>query len=197
MFLRELFEQKNKLAVIVYGRMNPPTLGHKKLVNTLTATALQKKGTPILFLSHTQDSKSNPLTFQQKKSYAQKVFPNIAIAPEFSSKTFIAALQYLESNGFDEVIHLVGSDRLNNFQKIIDNYNGKTDKFGNIPFTFKNYSFIDLERDPDSADIDGISASKVREFVANDDFQAFSRAVPGTDSDKASLYSDLQDILVK
>jgi hypothetical protein len=197
MRISEIIESHNSTAVIIYGRMNPPTLGHQKLVDQLLSVSSKTGGESIIFLSHSQDNKTNPLSFEQKKTYANKFFPNVIIAPGSASKTFISALQYLQDTGVTDVIQLVGSDRHTGFQKIIDSYNGKPDKSGNIPFKFKNYEFVKLDRDPDSDGVDGLSASKVREFVSKNDYESFSKAVPGDNKTKQDLYNDLRATLSK
>ena len=84
-------------AVITFGRMNPPTVGHEKLVNKIIATAIAEKGTPYVFLSKTQDAKKNPLTYDQKITYAQALFGK-RLVQKSQSRTIIEVAKELQRN---------------------------------------------------------------------------------------------------
>lgn len=174
MLLRELFEQSNKIAVIAFGRLNPPTTGHAKLVEKI----LSFKGNHYLFLSHTQKPKTDPLDFDTKQKFAQQFFPNITIGHQ-SVRTPVQALEYLQGQGYTDVIFVAGSDRVEGFQKLFDTYNGQPDKTGKIPFKFDSIRVVSAgERDPDSDDVSGMSASKMRLAAAEGNLQAFAQGVP-------------------
>lgn len=193
MLLREIFEAAGKTAVIIYGRMNPPTIGHKRLMEELKAVASKNTADTIVFLSHTQNKKTDPLTFDQKILYATQMFPGITFAEAENSKTFPAALQHLQNAGYTKVVHLVGSDRLMGFKAIIDAYNGKPDKSGTIPFKFDEYEFVSLDRDPDAEGATGMSASKARALAAAGDVESFKLAIPGDDRLTMALYKDVRE----
>ena len=119
MRLRELFEAP-ATAVMAFGRMNPPTIGHAKLVDAIKS----QPGDPFIFLSQSQKPKTDPLAFQDKLRYAKFFFPNITIGnPEV--KTIIQALQKVESLGYKQLIYVAGSDRVKAFEELLNNYNGK------------------------------------------------------------------------
>jgi hypothetical protein len=174
MLLRELYEQDGKTAVIAFGRLNPPTVGHAKLVDKIKSIP----GDHFLFLSHTQKPKTDPLDFATKKKFAQQFFPDITIGHE-AVKTPVLALEYLQGQGYTDVIFVAGSDRVEGFQKLFDTYNGQPDKTGKIPFKFNSIRVVSAgERDPDADDVSGMSASKMRAAAASDDLQSFAQGVP-------------------
>jgi hypothetical protein len=174
MLLRELYEQDGKTAVVAFGRLNPPTVGHAKLVDKIKSIP----GDHFLFLSHTQKPKTDPLDFATKKKFAQQFFPDITIGHE-SVKTPVLALEYLQGQGYTDVIFVAGSDRVEGFQKLFDTYNGQPDKTGKIPFKFNSIRVVSAgERDPDADDVSGMSASKMRAAAAAGELQAFAQGVP-------------------
>ena len=174
MLLRELFEQDSKTAVIAFGRLNPPTVGHAKLVEKIASIP----GDHFLFLSHTQKPKTDPLDFSTKLKFAQQFFPNITIGHP-GVKTPVLALEYLQGQGYTDVIFVAGSDRVEGFQKLFDTYNGQPDKTGKIPFKFNSIRVVSAgERDPDADNVSGMSASKMRAAAAAGDLEAFAQGVP-------------------
>ena len=174
MLLRELFEQSGRTAVLAFGRLNPPTTGHAKLIEKLKSIP----GDHFLFLSHSQKPKTDPLDFNTKLKFAQSFFPDIKIGhPEVN--TPVAALQHLQSKGYTDVIFVAGSDRVEGFQKLFDTYNGQPDKSGTVPFEFNSIRVISAgERDPDADDVSGMSASKMRAAAVAGDIESFSQGVP-------------------
>ena len=174
MLLRELFEAPAKKAVLAFGRLNPPTIGHAKLVAAIEA----QPGDHYLFLSQTQKPKTDPLDFATKMQFAKQSFPGINIGHS-KVKTPVQALQMLQSLGYTDVIFIAGSDRVDGFQKMFDTYNGKADKSGNIPFEFNTLNVVSAgERDPDADGAEGMSASKMRAAAAQGDENAFAQGVP-------------------
>ena len=174
MLLRELFEQTNKVAVLAFGRMNPPTIGHAKLVDKIKSIP----GDHFLFLSHSQDPKKDPLDFGTKLKFAKAFFPGIEIGRE-GVNTPVVALEYIQSLGYTDVVFVAGSDRVDGFQKLFDTYNGKPDKSGKIPFQFDSITVVSAgERDPDADGAEGMSASKMRAAAAAGDIESFSQGTP-------------------
>lgn len=174
MLLRQLFEAPEKTAVLAFGRLNPPTVGHEKLVDKIKSIP----GDHYLFLSHTQKSKTDPLDFETKVKFARQFFPGINIGHS-SVKTPVQALEFLQNQGYNNIVFVAGSDRVEGFQKLFDTYNGKPDKSGKVPFEFDSIRVVSAgERDPDADDVSGMSASKMRAAAANDDLSAFAQGVP-------------------
>jgi hypothetical protein len=165
MFLRELFEAP-KTAVFAFGRMNPPTIGHAKLADVVKS----QKGDPFLFLSQTQKPKTDPLPFPEKMYFASKSFPGIEIGDP-KVKTIIQAMQSLEAKGYTDIIYVAGSDRVDSFTKLLNDYNGKDYNFNSINIVSAG------ERDPDADGAEGMSASKMRAAAQEGDFDSFKQGV--------------------
>lgn len=173
MLLRQLFEEP-RTAVVAYGRMNPPTIGHQKLVDKIKSLP----GDHYVFLSQSQKPKTDPLTFEDKLRYAKFFFPNVTVGhPEV--KTIIQALQKLEQLGYENVVYVAGSDRVQAFEDLLNKYNGQADKSGNIPYSFKSIKIVSAgERDPDADGAEGMSASKMRQAAVDNDLESFKQGVP-------------------
>ena len=180
MLLNELLEAPSKkTAVVAWGRMNPPTIGHQKVIDVVNQHAQKFMGDPILFLTKTQKPKTDPLSFAEKLHFAQEMF-NIPVDRNTNVKTIIQMFEMLQGKGYDNVIVVAGSDRVQQYQDLIDKYNNKPDQKGNIPFKFANAKVVSSgERDPDAEGVAGMSASKLRQFAANDDFDSFAQGVSG------------------
>jgi len=176
MRLRQLFEAP-RTAIMAFGRMNPPTIGHQKLVDKIKSLP----GDHYVFLSQSQKPKTDPLAFVDKLRYAKFFFPNVTVGhPEV--KTIIQAMQKLEELGYERIIYVAGSDRVDSFTKLLNQYNGQADKAGNIPYSFKSIQVVSAgERDPDADGAEGMSASKMRAAAAEGDLESFKQGVPQQD----------------
>jgi len=169
------------LAVFTFGRMNPPTVGHEKLVNKLRTVARQQGGQPFIYLSQSQDKKKNPLDYLTKIKFVQKAFGK-KLAPRSKAKTIIQVMQELEKK-YSDVTLVVGSDRVQSFTDLLNKYNGKDYTFDSINVTSAG------ERDPDADDVSGMSASKMRELAKDGDEAEFAKGVPSLLSKQSkSLY---------
>ena len=167
MRLRHLFEAEGKTAVVAFGRMNPPTIGHAKLVDRIKSI----QGDHYVFLSQSQKPKTDPLPFADKLRYAKFFFPEITIGnPEV--RTPIQMMQHLEGLGYTDIIYVAGSDRAPAFDKLFNDYNGKD-------YTFNSIEVVSAgERDPDADGAEGMSASKMRAAAADGDLESFKQGVP-------------------
>jgi len=166
---RQVTEQSRGGVVLTFGRMNPPTVGHEKLVDKVKDVASSKRATPMVFLSHSQDKKKNPLDYEDKVRFARAAFGKIVQhAPQ---KTLIDILKNLQSK-FTEVTLVVGSDRVNEFETLLNKYNGKD-------YTFDKIDVVSAgERDPDAEGVSGMSASKMRAAVQAGDEKKFIQGLP-------------------
>lgn len=167
MKLRQLFEAPRKVAVAAFGRMNPPTIGHEKLVNKIKSY----EGDHYVFLSQTQKPKTDPLPFDVKLEFAKKFFPDINVG-HTTVRTPIQMLQMLEKLGYTDIIYVAGSDRVDGFKKLFNDYNGKEYNFNSIEVVSAG------ERDPDADGAEGMSASKMREAAKQGNFEAFAQGTP-------------------
>jgi nicotinamide mononucleotide adenylyltransferase len=171
---------ENNTAAFVFGRFNPPTLGHKKLFDKL------KKVHDVffVFVSHTQDKKKNPLSWAQKVKIMDAQFPEMAdyVVNDQKIKTIIDVMKFLETAGHKNVIMVAGSDRVGSFQELLNKYNGKE-------YTFDSIKVVSAgERDPDSDSLEGVSASKAREAAMQGDFDGFATMFAGSESLKKQIY---------
>jgi beta-glucosidase-like glycosyl hydrolase len=162
-------EDKAKTVVLTFGRFSPPTIGHEKLVSKIKEVATARRATPMIFTSHTQDKKKNPLSYDQKIQFLQIAFGNIV--KKTAARTLIEVAKEL-TDKYDTLIVIVGSDRVPEFQILLDKYNGKE-------FNFKSIEVISAgERDPDSDDVSGMSASKLRALAVSGNFETFKKGLP-------------------
>ena len=163
-------EMQMKTAVITFGRFNPPTLGHTKLVDKVRQVARLQHADPLVFLSHSHDTKKNPLSYQEKFKFAKKAFGKVM--QQSSSRTLIQVMQELEKFGYEKVIVVVGSDRVREFDVLLKKYNGKDYNINEIKITSAG------QRDPDADGVEGMSASKMREFAEIQDLVNFKQGLP-------------------
>lgn len=207
MRLRHLFEDNAKTAVIGWGRLNPPTIGHTVLVDAINAKAKQYGGDPMLFLSMTQSpfltpkgktnkhfktaNIKNPLDWKTKLKYAQ-TFYKIPISTDPGLNTIMSVMKYLETKGYEKVVLVAGSDRVKEFETQILPYNNTPDQSGNVNFNIKEVSVEEGGfRDEEATDASGMSASKMREAAAQDDFESFKQGVPDQKLAK-QMYDDVR-----
>lgn len=169
-----------KKIVFAFGRLNPPTSGHQKLVNKIKSVASSNKADAALYLSHSHDKKKNPLTYDDKIKYTTKAFGKIV--KKTNARTIIEVLKELDKK-YDEVIVIAGSDRVEAFDKLVTTYNGKD-------YAFEKLEVVSAgERDPDADDVSGMSASKLRSLAQTGEFAKFKSGLPrglqkGTESKK-------------
>jgi len=184
MRLAEISQPAPKIAAFAYGRMNPPTTGHKKLIDTISA----QPGDHFLFLTHTQDAKSNPLSFADKLDYAQKMFPNIKVG-DAGVKTIIDAMKKLESMGYQDIIYVAGSDRVQQFDELLNKYNGKDYQFNSIRTVNAGM------RDPDAEGAAGVSASRAREYAVQGAKRSFLTTIPADEKTATEIYQKIRQNL--
>tara|TARA_B100001057_G_scaffold200506_1_gene201209 strand:- start:911 stop:2071 length:1161 start_codon:yes stop_codon:yes gene_type:complete len=198
MHLRELFlrEDDRATAVFAFGRFNPPTIGHQKLLEKVIAMTKQVNGKGYIFLSQKQNNKTDPLNFKEKQDYLKTFYPQLAIG-DAGVKTIIQALQKIQAEGRTRIVMVAGSDRVEEFTKLLNQYNGKPDKAGNDLYKFDSIDVVSAgERDPDQEGASGASASKARELAAKGQEHEFSKIIMGGDTGK-KLYDIIQDRLGK
>jgi hypothetical protein len=192
-FLKEEANQRH--GVLAYGRMNPPTIGHAKLVDKVHEVANQHEGAiHSVVLSHSQDAKKNPLSVEQKVKHAKKAFPNTNIVGASKDKpTIMHHASDMYDSGARHLHVIAGSDRVEEYKKLLHNYNGKEGKHGY--YNFKTITIHSAgERDPDAEGAEGMSASKMREHATNGNEAEFHKGLPDTMSkkDKSAVYHDVR-----
>ena len=197
MHLRELFlnEDDRSTAVFAFGRFNPPTIGHEKLIQKVQSTAAKVNGKGYVFLSHTDGTAKDPIDFTTKLSYLRQHFksdPKLSFG-DIRANTIIKVMKVLEQEGRTKIIMIAGDDRVMQFQKLLNQYNGKPTKAGNVEYTFDSIQVISAgQRDPDADDVTGVSASKARALAMKGQEHEFSKIVMGGDKGKV-LFDKIQD----
>ena len=175
--------------VITFGRFNPPTTGHEKLLKSASAEADRSKSDFRVYPSRSVDSKKNPLQPGTKIEYMQKMFPDYAdnIKDDANARTIFDVLVAFQNIGYKAVTIVVGQDRLSEFQSLAQKYNGDLYEFEEIKVISAG------TRDADAEGLEGMSASKMRAAAAEDDFKAFAKGIPNIGNmDKKNLYNILQ-----
>lgn len=159
--------------VFAWGRFNPPTVGHKVVMDRVAKEAKARRADYAIFASKSTDPKKNPLTFNTKVKFLKKSFPEHSknINTKANIKTLIDVMKFLDKK-YQEVSLVVGADRAAEFQKLLDRYNQKEYDFDNIEIIKAG------ERDPDADDVTGMSASKMRKFASDGNYDAFKKGSP-------------------
>ena len=176
----ELYEEKEatKPVVMAFGRMNPPTTGHLKLIDKVKSTAEKLGAKHTVVVSHSQDSKKNPLSGEQKVKHLKRYSPGTHF--EHSSKeapTILHAAAKLHAKGHDELHVVAGSDRVKEMHTLLHKYNGV--EAGHGLYNFKKIKVHSAgHRDPDAEGAEGMSGTKMREHAKNKDFSSFRQGVP-------------------
>lgn len=175
--LNEKLEGEPRTAAVAFGRMNPPTIGHYKLIKTLASI----EDDSLLYLSHSQDKKKNPLDYDTKLKFCQEAFPQVTVVNS-EAKTLVNVLEELNEK-YTDIVYVCGSDRLEgpySADKVLTAYNNKPDKSGKINYSFNSIDFVSAgTRDADSDDVvEAISGSMARQFAVDNDFNSFEDIVP-------------------
>ena len=177
-----------KSVAFSFGRFNPPTIGHEKLMdNTRRANRNYR-----IYASQSQDAKKNPLKFRNKVAIMKSMFP--AHARKISSDkmtTAIDAMVQLYKEKHTDVVMVVGSDRVAEFDKLLKAYNGKRARHGY--YKFKSIRVVSAgERDPDAEGVSGMSASKMRKAAQDNDYKSFQKGLPPKFKQGKLLFKTLQ-----
>jgi len=165
-------EQTHSPVVMAFGRMNPPTIGHEKLVQRVKDIAKDYNAPHHVIISHTVDAKKNPLEVAKKLKHAKRFFPNTNLSASSKEKpTFLQHAAALHAAGHDHLVMVAGSDRIPEYETKLNQYNGEG------PGKLFNFKKIEVKsaghRDPDSEGAEGMSASKMREHALNNRFNDY------------------------
>ena len=179
-------------AVFTFGRFNPPTTGHEKLIDALARESKKVSGSKMyVFASHSQDPKKNPLPYPKKIAYMKKMFPkyksNITTAKQ---RNVFEVATFLHDKGHRAVVMVVGSDRVDEFDRLLNQYNGVQGRHGY--YGFDSIEVVSAgERDPDAEGVEGMSASKMRAAAAEGEFDQFKQGLPAGFKDAKKLFRDV------
>ena len=184
----------SKSVVLTFGRFNPPTMGHEQLIKTVIKVAKAYGGAEHrIYTSMSTDSKKNPLPYVKKIKFLRKAFPSVNIIEDTDVITVFHALKKLSNDGYKKVILVVGSDRVKEFDRSIRRYINHSDK--SKAYYFDEFKVVSAgERDPDAEGVSGMSASKMRGFVAQNDLESFMLGVPSRmpKRDAISMFNNLK-----
>jgi len=181
----EVDQTESDTVTVAFGRFNPPTIGHEKLMKAADKVAM---GGPLkIYPSRTQDSKKNPLDPDMKISFMKKLFPDYEenIINDGEMKSIFNVLIAADEEGYDNVNIVVGADRQAEFENLATKYNGEL-------YNFKDIRVVSAGiRDADAEGIEGMSASKMRKAVVDGNFKAFKSGTPKNikDDDVQSIFN--------
>ena len=167
-------EKTKGTLTVAFGRFNPPTIGHQQLMDTAAAASQADGGDYLIYPSRSQDKKKNPLDPDTKISYMRQMFPahSERIVNDAANKTIFDVLKKAHNDGYTNVRIVGGSDRVKEFEKLSNNYNGQLYAFDNIEVVSAG------DRDPDAKGVEGMSASRMRLAAAEGDFRKFREGLP-------------------
>jgi len=170
--LTQLTEAKNDTVVFTFGRFNPPTIGHQKLVERVQEVAQNANADHVIFLSQTHKPGKDPLPYNDKISLFKKMFPTVNVSNKAIVKNPYMAMEELGKK-YKNVIMVVGSDRVERFKGDMQKY---------LPeWGIENFDVVSAgERDPDAEGAEGMSASKARQLATDGNFAEFSKALPSS-----------------
>ena len=172
-----------KKMVFTFGRMNPPTIGHEKLANKIKDVARKEKADARIYLSHTNKPNTDPLSYNDKIKFAKKAF---GIAYKSNAKQIFQIAKELFGQGYTDVIMVVGSDRVEEFQGLLNKYNDKGD------YNFDSIKVVSAgQRDPDAKGVEGMSGTKLRNLARDGDQKTFMQGLASKLSpvDKKKVYA--------
>ena len=188
---KELVEQKDNV-VFTFGRFNPPTTGHEKLIQKVKSVA---GSSPYrIYPSQSQNQKKDPLPHALKIAYMRKMFPKHArnIVADKDSRTAIDIAVKLYDEGFKNLTMVVGSDRVKEFERLLKTYNGVGGKRHGY-YEFDSINVVSAgERDPDAECVEGMSAAKMRQAASESDLDSFQQGLPSGFKDAKKLYLDVR-----
>ena len=190
----QITEKLGDTAIFTFGRFNPPTTGHEKLIDALAREQSKNAGSKMyVFPSQSQNPKKDPLPFALKVAYMRKMFPKYAkniMANKKIKMVFDIAVE-LHNKGHRAIVMVVGSDRVTEFEGLLNKYNGVNGRHGY--YGFDNIEVVSAgERDPDAEGVSGMSASKMRAAASAGDFDTFKTGVPSGFRDALKLYNDVR-----
>ena len=170
---------EDKHIVFSYGRMNPPTAGHSKVVDKVHSHAQKIGANHAVIVSHSQNNKTDPLHHEHKKEYLRHIHPEVNF--EHSTKEhphFLAQLKKFHQEGHTHATMVVGSDRVKQFKALANKYNGKE-------YNYKKIHILSAgQRDPDAEGVAGISGTKMRAHASGNDFNSFKAGLHPNHSDE-------------
>jgi hypothetical protein len=186
---KQFNEEKERHIVFTFGRFNPPTTGHGKLLAKVASLAFGNDYR--IYASQSSDSKKNPLQYKEKIKVMRKMFPKHGrnIVEDKNAKTALHIASILFEQGFTKITMVVGSDRVKEFKKLLNQYNGSKGRHGYYNFKDGIQIASAGERDPDAEGVTGMSASKMRQAAVDGDFKLFTTGLPKAYGEDMTLFN--------
>tara|TARA_B100001250_G_scaffold122052_1_gene103567 strand:- start:138 stop:2222 length:2085 start_codon:yes stop_codon:yes gene_type:complete len=181
--------RRRKTIAFTFGRFNPPTSGHEKLIKKVASV---RADTFKIFLSRSNDPRKNPLSPRTKLAHMKFMFPKYSRNIEINSTNMVLDIaSKLYRQGYTEIFMVVGSDRVREFETILNKYNDVKSRHGH--YNFDNINVLSAgERDPDAEGVSGMSASKMRDAASKDDYDTFKKGVPTGYRNADDLFKDVR-----
>ena len=180
---------------LFWGRANPPHAGHEAAYDVVKKTAKKNGGTSSMVLTRSQDPKKNPLTPTQKEEHAKASFPDVnTFVTDKDHPTLMHHLSKLHENGITDLHLVAGSDRIPEYQRLLDQYNGVHGNHG-----YYNFKKINIhssgDRDPDAEGVAGISASVMRAHAGAGRQKEFEAGAPSAmkPEQRTKMYNDVRE----
>ena len=192
----DIAEARGDTAVFTFGRFNPPTIGHQKLLDKVASVAKSNPGAPYyIFASHSENPKKDPLPYVKKVAYMKKMFSkhsrNITTTRD---RTVFELAVTLHNKGHRAIVMVGGSDRVTEFDTLLNKYNGVEGRHGY--YGFDNIEVVSAgERDPDAEGVTGMSASKMRAAASANDYDTFKLGLPKNFNNGMSLFKDVRKFM--
>ena len=185
----DFLTEDTKEISFVFGRFNPPTNGHEKLFNHLKKIA--RSGSYRIYASKSVDENKNPLEFKEKIKFIRKMFPKHArsVMGDSDVRNVLDIAVKLYDQGFTKVTMVAGSDRVREFDILLNKYNGKDAKHGFYNFEGAINVVSAGERDPDAEGVSGMSASKMRAAAQQNDLKSFAKGLPSKFNASTELFN--------
>jgi len=167
-------EKTKGTLTLAFGRFNPPHAGHQQLMDIAAQSAETEESDYIIVPSRSQDAKKNPLDADTKISMMRQMFPQHSerIVNDGANRTIFDVLKKAHNDGYTNVRIVAGQDRVKEFDKLSQNYNGQLYQFDNMEVISSG------DRDPDSDGVEGLSSSRMRLAAAEGDFKTFRAGLP-------------------
>jgi len=181
-----------KHTVVAFGRMNPPTLGHELLIAKAVELGRKEKRDCYVFLTKSQDNKKNPIPFSDKIKAINAALPSVNFINSDNVKTLFDAVGFLIDSGYNDVVLVAGSDRAGEYDSLFQKYINNPDPEKRLNLISYRTAVAGENRDPDSDDASGVSATKARNLAKSGNFAAFHKVLPtGMPESEAKVLFDI------
>jgi hypothetical protein len=184
-FLRE--SRKANTLVMHYGRMNPVTRGHEENVNSTVSMARRAGADHVIVASHSQDAQKNPLSSTEKLKHLKRAFPgvNVQVADK-SRPTIMHHAEAAHKAGYEHLVVTAGEDRIPEYTRLLNRYNGQADRSGKVLYNFKSIKVVSTgERK------EGVSGTDMRNHAKQGNFDKFREGLPSRLSNNESHARDI------